>query len=177
MTGSFSHSIQGEHIGKRNRSKISWHRHVYKIYDNVDTNPRLNLPRIWCQGKAGVKITDVWHMSDWPLTLYNFSWLHFLLRVLVDSARRLGNKIQKKIEYKRCIEFNDYSFKILMLVMISAKDLHDYFPEATFIILECTPWWDWSSSLISSEKYCYKRLLAALLYLSFDCAKIWVKDL
>ena len=57
-----------------------------------------------------------------------------LWEVLVDSARRLGNKIQKKIEYKRCIEFNDYSLKMLELVMISAKDLHDCFPEATFII-------------------------------------------
>ena len=32
-----------------------------------------------------------------------------------------GTKFRKKIEYKRCIEFNDYSLKILMLVMISAK--------------------------------------------------------
>ena len=38
------------------------------------------------------------------------------------------------MEYKRCIEFNDYSYKILELVMISTKDLHDYFPEATLII-------------------------------------------
>jgi len=80
-----SHSIQGEHIGnlrkKMNHFEISWHRHVYKRYDNVDTNLQLNLPPIWCQGKAGMKITDVWHMSDWPLTSYDFSWLHFLLRV------------------------------------------------------------------------------------------------
>ena len=66
---------------KMNHFKNSCHRHVYKIYDNVDTNLQLNLPPIWCQGKAGMKITDVWHMSDWPLTLYDFSWLCFLLRV------------------------------------------------------------------------------------------------
>ena len=39
-----------------------------------------------------------------------------------------------KIEHKRCIELNDYSLKMLELVMISAKDLHDYVPEATLII-------------------------------------------
>ena len=58
-------------------SKKSWHRCVYKRYDNVDTNLWLNLPPICCQGKTGVKFTDVWHMSDWPLTLCNFSWLNF----------------------------------------------------------------------------------------------------
>ena len=42
-------------------------------------------------------------------------------------------KFRKKLEDNRCIEFNDYSLKMLELVMISAKDLHDYFPEATFI--------------------------------------------
>ena len=36
------------------------------------------------------------------------------------------------------------------------------------IIQECIPWWHWSSSPISIEKFCYKRLLAALLYLRFD---------
>ena len=79
-TWSCSYSIQGEHIRKR------WT--VWRIlgidmcirYDNVDTNLQLNLPQIWCQGKAGINITDVWCMCDWPLTLYNFSWLHFLLR-------------------------------------------------------------------------------------------------
>ena len=62
-----------------------------------------------------------------------------LWEVLVNSARRLGNKIQKKIEYKKFLEFNGYSLEMLELVMISAKDLHYYFPEATFIIEECTP--------------------------------------
>ena len=32
------------------------------------------------------------------------------------------------------IEFTDYSLKMLELVMISTRDLHDYFLEATFII-------------------------------------------
>jgi len=82
---SCSHSIQGEHIGNLRKKmyhfEISWHRHVYKRYDNVDTNLWLNLPPIWCQGKAGMKITDVWHTSDWRLTSYDSSWLRFLLRV------------------------------------------------------------------------------------------------
>ena len=67
------------------KDEPSWHRHVYKRYDNVDTNLWLKLPPIWCQGKAGVRITDVWHMSDWPLTLYSFSWLLFLLSVTCDG--------------------------------------------------------------------------------------------
>ena len=56
---------------KMNYFKNSWHRHVYKRYDNVDANLWLNLPPIRCQGKAGVKITDVWHMSDlWLCTIF-----------------------------------------------------------------------------------------------------------
>ena len=66
---------------KMNHFKNSWHRHVYKMYDNVDTNLWLNSPPIWWQGKAGMNITDVWHMSDWPLTLYDVSWLRFSLRM------------------------------------------------------------------------------------------------
>jgi hypothetical protein len=43
-----------------------------------------------------------------------------LWEVLVNNARRLKNRIQKKVEYKRCLGFNDYSLKILKSVMISA---------------------------------------------------------
>ena len=66
---------------------------------------------------------------------------NILVQVILDFGKSwlivLGDwetKFRKKIEYKKCLEFNDYSLTMLELEMISAKDLHDYFPEAIFII-------------------------------------------
>ena len=66
-----------QHWKKMRCFKNSWHRHVYKRYDNVDTNLWLNLPPIWCQGKAGMKITAVWHMLWlWMIFLdFAFYWV------------------------------------------------------------------------------------------------------
>ena len=68
------------------------------------------------------KFRNFWVCFDWP----------FLLNIPVQVMLDFGKSWS--IEYKQCIEFNDYSLKMLELVMISAKDLHDYFPETTFII-------------------------------------------
>lgn len=52
--------------------KSSWCSHVYKKYDNVDTNLWLNSPPIWCQGRMVWKLemchthlTDLWLCAIW----------------------------------------------------------------------------------------------------------------
>ena len=80
-----------------------------------------------------------WVCFDWPFLL------NIPVQVILDFGKSWlivpGDweiEFRKKTEYRQYIEFNEYSVKILELVMISEKDLHDYLLEVIFIIYECT---------------------------------------